>query len=81
MRMGHLIVFFVALTIAMPVIPAELKLPKEVTPALRAACETDVRRLCIDLEPDNRESKELRLREILSAWQALPGRTGRRWFR
>ena len=25
----------------------EIKLPPEVTPALRAACETDVRRLCI----------------------------------
>ena len=29
----------------------DLKLPKEVTPALRAACETDVRRLCIDKDP------------------------------
>jgi hypothetical protein len=27
------------------------KLPKEVTPAIRAACETDVRRLCIGLNP------------------------------
>jgi hypothetical protein len=25
----------------------EIKLPAEITPALRAACETDVRRLCI----------------------------------
>lgn len=29
----------------------ELKLPPEVTPSLRAACETDVRRLCIGKEP------------------------------
>jgi len=30
----------------------ELKLPPEVTPALRAACESDVRRLgCIDATP------------------------------
>lgn len=29
----------------------ELKLPPEVTPALRAACETDVRRLCIGENP------------------------------
>jgi len=29
----------------------ELKLPPEVTPQLRAACETDVRRLCIGLAP------------------------------
>ncbi len=30
---------------------AELKLPPEVTPALRAACEGDVRRLCIGQAP------------------------------
>ena len=31
---------------------SELKMPKEVTPALRAACEADVRRLCIDPHPN-----------------------------
>jgi hypothetical protein len=30
---------------------AELKLPPEVTPAMRAACEGDVRRLCIGHSP------------------------------
>jgi len=29
----------------------EFKLPPEVTPQLRAACETDVRRLCIGENP------------------------------
>jgi hypothetical protein len=29
----------------------EFKIPKEVTPAIRAACESDVRRLCIGLNP------------------------------
>lgn len=29
----------------------EFQLPKEVTPAMRAACETDVRRLCIGANP------------------------------
>jgi hypothetical protein len=29
----------------------ELQLPPEVTPSLRAACETDVRRLCIGAQP------------------------------
>ncbi len=29
----------------------EFKLPPEVTPQLRAACETDVRRLCIGQNP------------------------------
>jgi hypothetical protein len=28
-----------------------IKLPPEVTPAIRAACETDVRRLCIGTNP------------------------------
>lgn len=29
----------------------DFKLPPEVTPQLRAACETDVRRLCIGKDP------------------------------
>jgi hypothetical protein len=29
----------------------EFKIPREVTPAIRAACESDVRRLCIGLNP------------------------------
>jgi hypothetical protein len=29
----------------------DFQLPKEVTPALRAACESDVRRLCIGNKP------------------------------
>ena len=29
----------------------DFKLPKEVTPAIRAACETDVRRLCVGSKP------------------------------
>lgn len=29
----------------------DLRMPKEVTPALRAACETDVRRLCTVKHP------------------------------
>ena len=39
-----------AISAATPLLPAtaeSLKLPPEVTPALRAACEHDVRRLCI----------------------------------
>lgn len=45
----------VALTIGMLVAPVAMaesfKLPKEVTPAMRAACESDVRRLCIGDKP------------------------------
>lgn len=29
----------------------EFQIPKEVTPAMRAACETDVRRLCVGENP------------------------------
>lgn len=37
---------------ATSVVSAEsFKLPKEVTPQMRAACETDVRRLCIGKNP------------------------------
>lgn len=36
---------------ATPVQAQEFKLPPEVTPALRAACEGDVRRLCIGTNP------------------------------
>ena len=32
-------------------IAEELKLPPEVTPAMRAACERDVRRLCVGPKP------------------------------
>lgn len=40
------------LTIGSTTLAAEnFQLPTEVTPALRAACETDVRRLCIDDSP------------------------------
>ena len=31
----------------LPVAAEDLKLPKEVTPVMRAACESDVRRLCV----------------------------------
>lgn len=36
---------------ATPVAAEEYQLPPEVTPALRAACEGDVRRLCIGVDP------------------------------
>lgn len=36
---------------ATPAGAEEFQLPKEVTPALRAACESDVRRLCIGQNP------------------------------
>lgn len=37
---------------ALPALAAEeIQLPPEVTPALRAACEQDVRRLCIGENP------------------------------
>lgn len=46
---------FIALTVTALLATAanssDFKLPKEVTPQLRAACETDVRRLCIGQSP------------------------------
>ena len=39
------------LTMAPAVSAQDLKLPPEVTPRLRAACESDVRRLCVGTNP------------------------------
>lgn len=41
----------VGLMISSGVSAEELKLPPEVTPQLRAACESDVRRLCVGPSP------------------------------
>jgi hypothetical protein len=51
MKRSRVVVLCAALS-ASPAIGAEqLKLPPEVTPAMRAACESDVRRLCIGTAP------------------------------
>jgi len=42
---------FAVLSAASAATAGDFKLPPEVTPALRAACETDVRRLCIGVNP------------------------------
>jgi hypothetical protein len=41
----------VGVVVATAAVGEEFKLPPEVTPKLRAACETDVRRLCIGQNP------------------------------
>ena len=47
-----------ALIAAAPATAEEnFKLPPEVTPALRAACESDVRRLCVGRNPTVRKVK------------------------
>jgi len=45
--------FFVVVMgmVGSPAWAGELQLPPEVTPSIRAACETDVRRLCIGAQP------------------------------
>jgi hypothetical protein len=52
----------------------DFKLPPEVTPQLRAACETDVRRLCIGQNPTVAKVKRWS-REVFSARPQMPGRT------
>jgi hypothetical protein len=42
---------FVVLGVASAAAAGDLQLPPEVTPALRSACESDVRRLCIGVNP------------------------------
>jgi hypothetical protein len=39
------------MAVATVAVADEFKLPPEVTPSIRAACETDVRRLCIGQNP------------------------------
>jgi hypothetical protein len=52
MQRSHVIVACAALSASSMAFAEELKLPPEVTPALRAACESDVRRLgCIGSVP------------------------------
>ena len=51
MRVGQAMAICVALIVSTSAKSAEFNLPKEVTPALRAACESGVRRLCIGADP------------------------------
>ena len=51
MSTRRLVVLFVALASTPAFAGEDFKLPKEVTPAIRAACERDVRRLCIGEDP------------------------------
>ncbi len=51
MKRSRVFVLCAALSASPAVASEQLKLPPEVTPALRAACESDVRRLCIGEAP------------------------------
>ncbi len=51
MRAKRTLVACAGLVAATVAAAEEFKLPPEVTPSMRAACETDVRRLCIGKEP------------------------------
>lgn len=54
------------LAVSMSAVRAEeYQLPPEVTPALRAACETDVRRLCIGENPTVSKVKSCVARKFL----------------
>jgi len=51
MRAKRTLVVCVGMVAATMAMAEEFKLPPEVTPSMRAACETDVRRLCIGENP------------------------------
>jgi hypothetical protein len=51
MHRSRVLVLCAALAAASIAKAEELKLPPEVTPSMRAACESDVRRLCIGRSP------------------------------
>lgn len=51
MRVKLAAVFAAGIGLAAPASAEDFQLPPEVTPQIRAACETDVRRLCIGANP------------------------------
>ena len=52
MKRSHVVVLCLALSAGSAALAEEqLKLPPEVTPSMRAACEGDVRRLCVGQNP------------------------------
>ena len=51
MHLRSIIVACGVLTSSTFVLAEEFKLPPEVTPAMRSACESDVRRLCVGENP------------------------------
>ena len=55
----------VAMSSASAVWSEEIQLPPEVTPALRAACEADVRKLCVDENPTVAKVKSCVARKFL----------------
>ena len=59
------VVMLPAFAAGLPAAADAFKLPKEVTPALRAACESDVRRLCIGANPTVAKVKSCVLRKFM----------------
>ena len=58
MQRTHVLVVCAAVSASSIAFAGEVKLPPEVTPALRAACESDVRRIgCVDATPTYSEVK------------------------
>jgi hypothetical protein len=58
MRTARVLVVCAAVSISSVAFAGEVELPPEVTPALRAACESDVRRIgCVDATPTYSEVK------------------------
>ncbi len=51
MRVKRSVLACAGVVVATAALAEEFQLPPEVTPQLRAACETDVRRLCIGKDP------------------------------
>ena len=51
MRLSQVVFVCFALSESSVALAEEFQLPPEVTPRIRAACETDVRRLCMGNQP------------------------------
>jgi hypothetical protein len=65
MKTGRTLIACLAVLGSSAAVAGELKLPPEVTPQLRAACERDVRRLCIGSKPTVAKVKRCVARKFL----------------
>ncbi len=58
MRFWLCVTLFIAVSVPMADATEDIQLPPEVTPVLRAACEQDIRRLCIGDNPTYEKVKQ-----------------------
>jgi hypothetical protein len=66
MKTSRVVLFCAFVSVGSMAQAGDLKLPPEVTPAMRAACEHDVRRLCIGTSPTVAKVKRCVMAKFMS---------------